>query len=75
MLRALPSGHSAWAVHPSLGDTEAQAMEPEGWPVRKADYDFFASPEARTLLEEEGMVLADYRALQTAWAHAASHSA
>ena len=50
-------------------------MEPEGWPVRKADYDFFASPEARTLLEEEGMVLADYRALQTAWAHAASHSA
>jgi hypothetical protein len=50
-------------------------METESWPVRKADFDFFASPEARTLLAEEGMALADYGALQTVWAHAASYNA
>ncbi len=69
LLRALPPGLSEWAVHPSLGDAEARAMEPEGWRVRKTDFDFFTSPEARAILAEEGIVLMDYRALQRVAAH------
>jgi predicted glycoside hydrolase/deacetylase ChbG (UPF0249 family) len=66
LLRALPPGLSEWAVHPSLGDAEARAMEPESWRVRRADLAFLASPEARTIVEEEGIILLDYRALQRA---------
>jgi predicted glycoside hydrolase/deacetylase ChbG (UPF0249 family) len=64
LLRALPAGLSEWAVHPSLGDAEAQAMEPGGWRVRKTDFDFLISPEARAIVAGEGIVLTDYRALQ-----------
>jgi predicted glycoside hydrolase/deacetylase ChbG (UPF0249 family) len=66
LLRALPAGLSEWAVHPSLGDAEARAMEPEGWQVRKADYDFMVSLEARAIVEEQGIILLDFRALQRA---------
>lgn len=64
LLRALPAGLSEWAVHPSLGDAEAQAMEPDGWRVRKTDFDFLISPQAREILTEEGIILVGYRALQ-----------
>lgn len=64
LLRALPAGLSEWAIHPGLGDEEARAMEPAGWQVRKADFDFAVSPEARSTVEEEGIVLLDFRALQ-----------
>ncbi len=64
LLRALPPGLSEWAVHPSLGDGEAQAMEPDSWRVRKADFDFLISPEAREILTEEGIILVGYHALQ-----------
>jgi predicted glycoside hydrolase/deacetylase ChbG (UPF0249 family) len=64
LLRGLPAGLSEWAVHPSLGDAEAQAMEPDSWRVRKADFDFLISPEAREILTEEGIILVGYRALQ-----------
>ncbi len=67
LLRELPPGLSEWAVHPSLGNAEAQAIEPEGWQIRKADFDFLISPEAGEILEEEGIVLVDYRALQPFW--------
>jgi predicted glycoside hydrolase/deacetylase ChbG (UPF0249 family) len=67
LLRALPAGLSEWAVHPGLGNAEAQALEPETWHIRRADFDFFISPEARNLLDEEGIVLLDYRALQEVW--------
>jgi predicted glycoside hydrolase/deacetylase ChbG (UPF0249 family) len=67
LLRTLPAGLSEWAVHPGLGDGEAQAMEPDGWPVRKADFDFVISPEARRLIAEESITLLDYRPLQTLW--------
>jgi len=67
LLRALPAGLSEWAVHPSLGNEEARALEPENWRVRKADLDFAISPEARELLKAEGIVLMDYRALQQVW--------
>lgn len=67
MLRALPVGLNEWAVHPSLGNEEHRAMEPETWQIRRADYDFVMSSEARELIEEEGIVLLDYRVLQEVW--------
>ncbi len=67
LLRALPAGLTEWAVHPSLGDAEAQAMEPVGWEIRRADYDFFASNRAREILEGEGIIVLNYRDLQGAW--------
>ena len=68
MLRELPAGLSEWAVHPSLGNEEAQALEPETWRVRRADFDFFMSRDARDILDEAGIVVLDYRALQSVWA-------
>lgn len=70
LLRELPAGLSEWAVHPSLGDAEAQALEPETWRIRRADYDFLISPEARELVAAEDIVLLDYRPLQAIWSHA-----
>jgi predicted glycoside hydrolase/deacetylase ChbG (UPF0249 family) len=67
-LGALPPGFHQWAVHVSLGDAEAQAMEPDAWRVRKTDFDFFTSPEAKTLVAEAGIVLVDYREVQRLWA-------
>jgi predicted glycoside hydrolase/deacetylase ChbG (UPF0249 family) len=66
LLRELPTGLSEWAVHPSLGDAEAQAMEPVGWQVRKADFEFLISAEAQQTIDEEGIVLVDFRKLQPA---------
>jgi len=67
LLHDLPAGLSEWAVHPSLGNAESQALEPEGWPIRRADFDFVTSPEAREIIQREGIVLLDYRALQKRW--------
>jgi predicted glycoside hydrolase/deacetylase ChbG (UPF0249 family) len=66
LLCTLPPGLSEWAVHPSLGDAEAQAMEPDGWQVRKVDYDFMVSPEALAIVEAEGIIVLDFGALQRA---------
>jgi len=71
LLRELPVGLSEWAVHPSLGDAEAQAMDPESWHVRRADFDFVVSPEARSIVEEQGIVLLNFRPLQALWARKA----
>jgi chitin disaccharide deacetylase len=67
LLGALPAGLSEWAVHPSLGDAAAQAVDPGGWRVRRTDYEFLTSPEARDLIQQEGIVVTDYRAIQRAW--------
>lgn len=67
MLRELPAGLSEWAVHVSLGNAESQAIDPDKWQVRRTDFDFVVSPEARDILSEEGIVLLDYRALQAVW--------
>jgi len=71
MLRELPAGLNQWAVHVSTGDAEAQAMEPGRWPVRKSDFDFFVSPEARALIEAEGIELIDYQKIRELWANGA----
>src|SRR5690606_10932657 len=68
MLRELPPGFHQWAAHVSTGDAEAQAMEPNAWRVRKTDFDFFTSANAKALVEEHGIVLVDYRAVQRLWA-------
>jgi predicted glycoside hydrolase/deacetylase ChbG (UPF0249 family) len=67
LLRELPAGLSEWAVHPSLRSAEAQAIDPDGWQVRHSDFEFLVSPEARAVIEQEGITLLSYRPLQAAW--------
>lgn len=68
MLRELPTGLTEWALHPSLGDEEARALEPETWRIRRSDFDFAVSPDVREIIEQEGITLLDYRSLQQVWA-------
>jgi predicted glycoside hydrolase/deacetylase ChbG (UPF0249 family) len=67
LLRGLPAGLSEWAVHPGLDDADSKAIDPNGWPVRHADYDFLMSPQARDILDEEGISLLSYEPLQKVW--------
>jgi predicted glycoside hydrolase/deacetylase ChbG (UPF0249 family) len=67
LLRDLPSGLSEWAVHPALATPEMQAIEPESWQVRQTDFDFLISQEARSIIEQEGIVLLSYQPLQKVW--------
>jgi chitin disaccharide deacetylase len=66
LLHDLPAGLSEWAVHPALGDEQSQMIDP-GWRVRRTDYDFLTSPQATALLEDERIVVIDYRTIQRAW--------
>jgi predicted glycoside hydrolase/deacetylase ChbG (UPF0249 family) len=66
MLRALPVGLSEWAVHPGIGNAELRAAEPS-WRVRQTDLDFVVSQEAQAILEEEEIILVDYRAVRALW--------
>jgi predicted glycoside hydrolase/deacetylase ChbG (UPF0249 family) len=66
-LRALPSGLSEWAAHPALNTPELQAIDPEGWQARPTDLDFLISQEARSIIEQEGIVLLSYKPLQQVW--------
>lgn len=67
LLHELPEGLSEWAVHPGLDSPELLAIEPGGNHIRQADYDFWSSPQAKELVEKEGIILMDYRALQAVW--------
>jgi predicted glycoside hydrolase/deacetylase ChbG (UPF0249 family) len=67
-LGELPPGFHQWAAHVSTGDAEAQAMEPAAWRVRKTDFDFFTSADAKGLIEANGITLLDYRQIQELWA-------
>jgi chitin disaccharide deacetylase len=66
MLRGLPVGLSEWAVQPGVGNAELRAVEPS-WRVRQSDFDFVVSQEARDILQEERIILVDYRALKALW--------
>src|SRR2546429_7260658 len=66
-LRELPIGLSEWAAHPALGTPEMQATEPESWQARPTDLDFLISHEARSIIEQEGIVLLSYKPLQQVW--------
>ena len=67
LLRDLPAGLSEWAVHPGLGDEESRTADPGGWRVRRTDYEFLTSPQARELLRQEGVLVTDYRTVQQVW--------
>jgi predicted glycoside hydrolase/deacetylase ChbG (UPF0249 family) len=67
MLRDLPVGLTEWAVHPGLGTAEAQAIDPGGWQVRRSDFEFLISAEARAIIQREGIILLNYRPLQRVW--------
>lgn len=69
LLRSLPPGLTEWAVHPSLGNAESQALEPTTWQIRRDDFDFFTASSTKALLEEEGVVLLNYREAQEIWAY------
>lgn len=69
LLRSLPPGLTEWAVHPSLGNAESQGFEPTTWQIRRNDFDFFTAPSTKALLEEEGIVLLNYREAQKIWAY------
>jgi predicted glycoside hydrolase/deacetylase ChbG (UPF0249 family) len=66
LLRALPAGLSEWAVHPGLDSAELRAIG-AGWEVRQSDFEFLVSPEAQRIVDEEDIILLDYRPLQTLW--------
>jgi predicted glycoside hydrolase/deacetylase ChbG (UPF0249 family) len=66
LLHELPVGLSEWAMHPSLGNEESQAIG-SLWRERQTDYEFLTSPEARDLIREERVLVIDYRAKQRAW--------
>ncbi len=67
LLRDLPEGLSEWAVHPALGSEEAQAVDPAIWQMRRADFEFVTSPDARAIIRQEGIILLDYKPLQNVW--------
>lgn len=67
LLRELPTGLSEWAIHPALDNPELLAIEPDGKHIRQKDFDFWTSQQAKDLINQEGIVLLDYRALQTVW--------
>ena len=67
LLRSLPPGLSEWAVHPGLANAELRAIDPTGHQIRQRDFDFLMSPSAQTIVQEEGIILLDYSALQGHW--------
>jgi hypothetical protein len=60
--RAERMGRASWAE-----SAELDAVEPQSWQVRQTDYEFVISPEAQAIVQEEGIILVDYRAVQTLW--------
>lgn len=71
LLRRLPPGLSEWAIHPGFNYPELLAIESEGHHMRQSDFDFLVSQQARDVIEEEGIILLDYRPLQAIWREAA----
>jgi predicted glycoside hydrolase/deacetylase ChbG (UPF0249 family) len=67
LLRELPIGLSEWAVHPGLDSSELLAIEPGGNHIRQTDFDFLTSQQAKDIVQQEGIILLDYRALQAVW--------
>jgi predicted glycoside hydrolase/deacetylase ChbG (UPF0249 family) len=72
LLRQLPAGLSEWAVHPGLENAELLAIEKDSKHIRQSDYDFLMSQEATDIIKEEGIILLDYRVLQTVWKEVSS---
>jgi hypothetical protein len=71
LLRQLPPGLSEWAIHPGFNFPELLAIESEGHHMRESDFDFLVSQQVKGVIEEEGIILLDYRPLQAVWREAA----
>jgi chitin disaccharide deacetylase len=67
LLRELPAGLSEWALHPGLHTSELLAIEGDSKHIRHLDYEFLMSQAAQDTVQEEGIVLLDYRSLQALW--------
>lgn len=67
LLRELPAGLSEWAVHPGFGNEELAALQPTGLPIRQSDLEALTSPAMQEIIDEEGIILLEYRSLQTVW--------
>jgi predicted glycoside hydrolase/deacetylase ChbG (UPF0249 family) len=67
LLREVPAGLSEWALHPGLDHAELRAIERDDNHIRQLDFDFLMSQEVQEIVNEEGIVLLDYRALQAVW--------
>lgn len=67
MLRSLPVGLTHWAVHPSLGSPVSRKLDPDGWQVRRTDYDFLISQAAQDIVAAEGITLISHEPLQAVW--------
>lgn len=67
LLHELPAGLSEWAIHPGFSNMELKSMEPTGAHFRQADFDFWTSPQAKEIIDQEGIILLDYRPLQIVW--------
>jgi predicted glycoside hydrolase/deacetylase ChbG (UPF0249 family) len=67
LLREVPAGLSEWALHPGLDHAELRAIERDDNHIRQMDFDFLMSQEVQEIVNEEGIVLLDYRALQAVW--------
>ena len=67
LLHELPEALSEWAVHPGLEDAELLRLEPAGRHERQADYDYWTSQQAQEIVQQEGIILLDYRVLQEIW--------
>lgn len=67
LLHELPIGLNEWAVHPGLDNAELLAIEPDGNHIRQTDFDFFISQQVKDIVQEEGIILLDYQALQDVW--------
>lgn len=67
LLRRLPAGLSEWAVHPGLDTPELLAIDPDINHIRQTDFDFLISQQAKDIIENEGIILLDYRTSQNVW--------
>lgn len=67
LLHESPRGLSEWAVHPGLHTSELRAIEGDSKHIRHLDYECLTSQAAQDIVQEEGIVLLDYRSLQAVW--------
>ena len=66
LLRNLPVGLNEWAVHPGHSTPAWQAID-KRWRVRQTDHAFLTSSRASEIIDQEGIIVIDYRPLQAAW--------
>ncbi len=68
LLTELPAGLTEWALHPAVDTAELRETESASWPVRVTDYEFLVCPEARQVIEREGIILLSHEPLRRVWA-------